>query len=74
MNKDIIKNYTYHVSLPLKASSTTVDEAFKGSDTYSKFKQYKKSKKYSPIYVYKKRELLQSDVVFFYKTRVSKSK
>ena len=45
----------------------SVDEALKESDTYSKFKQYRKSKRYSPIYVYRKRELFQSDVVFFTK-------
>ena len=42
-----------------------VDEAIKENDTYSRFKQYKKSRNYVPIYVYRKRELFQSDVVFF---------
>ena len=42
-----------------------VDKALHKSDVYSKFKQHRRSKSYSPIYVYKKRELFQSDVVFF---------
>ena len=41
------------------------DNALKSNDIYSRFKQHKRSKKFSPIYVYKKRELFQSDVVFF---------
>ena len=43
----------------------SVDKALHKSDVYSKFKQHRRSKSYSPIYVYKKRELFQSDVVFF---------
>ena len=35
------------------------------SDIYTRFKQHRKPKKYSPIYVYRRRELFQSDVVFF---------
>ncbi len=35
------------------------------NDIYTRFKQHRKSRKYSPIYVYKKRELFQADVVFF---------
>ena len=42
-----------------------VDKALSNNDVYTRFKQHRKSKKYSPIYVYKKRELFQSDVVFF---------
>ena len=42
-----------------------VDSALENNDIYSRFKQHKRAKKYSPIYVYKKRELFQSDVVFF---------
>ena len=42
-----------------------VDKALKNNDIYTKFKQHKKSKKYSPIYLYRKRELFQSDVIFF---------
>lgn len=35
------------------------------NDIYTRFKQHRKTKKYSPIYVFKKRELFQADVVFF---------
>ena len=35
------------------------------SDIYTRFKQHKKPRKFSPIYVYNRRELFQSDVVFF---------
>ena len=42
-----------------------VNKALYKSDIYSKFKQHRRAKTYSPIYVYKKRELFQSDVVFF---------
>ena len=42
-----------------------VDKNLKNNDIYTRFKQHRKSKKYSPIYVYRKRELFQSDVVFF---------
>ena len=42
-------------------------EALTKNDTYSSFKQHRRSKSYSPIYVYRKRELFQSDVVFFQK-------
>ena len=42
-----------------------VNEALEKSDIYTRFKQHRKPKKYSPIYVYRKRELFQSDVVFF---------
>ena len=42
-----------------------IEDAFKTSDIYSRFKQHKKSKIYSPIYVRKKRELFQCDTTFF---------
>ena len=42
-----------------------VNKTLDHSDIYTRFKQYKKPRKYSPIYVYRKRELFQSDVVFF---------
>jgi hypothetical protein len=35
------------------------------NEIYTRFKQHKKSRKYSPIYVFTKRELFQADVVFF---------
>ena len=42
-----------------------IDNAFKTSHIYSRFKQHKKAKTYSPIYVRRKRELLQCDTTFF---------
>ena len=42
-----------------------VEKTLDQSDIYSRFKQHKKPRKFSPIYVYRKRELFQSDVVFF---------
>ena len=42
-----------------------VNKVLEKSDIYTRFKQHRKPKKYSPIYVYRKRELFQSDVVFF---------
>ena len=41
------------------------DDIVSRSDIYTRFKQHRKPKKYSPIYVYNRRELFQSDVVFF---------
>ena len=35
------------------------------NDIYTRFKQHRRTRKFSPIYVYKKRELFQADVVFF---------
>ena len=46
-------------------NKTDVDTALSNNDIYSRYKQHRKSKTYSPIYVHKKRELFQSDVVFF---------
>ena len=34
-----------------------VDTALANNDVYTRFKQHRKSKKYLPIYVYKRREL-----------------
>ena len=36
-----------------------------GNDIYTRFKHRRKTKKFSPIYVFRKRELFQADVVFF---------
>ena len=41
------------------------DKIISKSDIYTRFKQHKKPRKYSPIYVYNRRDLFQSDVVFF---------
>ena len=46
-------------------SKSDIDKALSYNDIYTRFKQHRKSKKYSPIYVHKKRELFQSDVTFF---------
>ena len=35
------------------------------NDIYTRYKQYKRPRKYSPIYVYKPRELFQADLVAF---------
>lgn len=42
-----------------------IENFFGKNDIYSRFKQHRRSRTFSPIYVYKKRELFQADVVFF---------
>ena len=42
-----------------------VDDALVENNVYTRFKEYRKLSTYSPIYVYKKRELLQADTIFF---------
>ena len=54
------RSYEYY-----KVDKEKVDDAFKTSDIYTRFKQHRKSKVYSPIYVRRKRELLQCDTTFF---------
>ena len=52
----------------LENINSTKDEVSKNlrkNDIYTRYKQYKKARKYSPIYVYKKRELFQADLVSF---------
>ena len=34
------------------------------NEIYSRFKQHRRHRIYSPIYVYRKRELFQADVIF----------
>ena len=51
----------YNPEIRLKEIQNFLDK----NDIYSRFKQHRKARKYSPIYVYKKRELFQADVVFF---------
>ena len=46
-------------------SKKKVNDMISKSDIYTRFKQHQKPRKYSPIYVYNRRELFQSDVVFF---------
>ena len=41
-----------------------IDEALKQNDIYSRFKEYKRASKFSPIFVYWKREIFQADVGF----------
>ena len=41
------------------------EEITSKSDIYTRFKQHRKPKKHSPIYVYNRQDLFQSDVVFF---------
>ena len=42
-----------------------VNEFLHRNEIFTRFKQHRKARKYSPIYVYNKRELFQADVVFF---------
>ena len=42
-----------------------IDNFLAKNEIYTRFKQHRKPAKYSPIYVYRKRELFQADVVFF---------
>lgn len=42
-----------------------VDEAYKQNDIYTRFRQHRKAKFYSPIYVHHKRHLFQCDTTFF---------
>ena len=49
----------------VKATEEQIDENLRKNDIYTRYKQYKKPRKYSPIYVYKPRELFQADLVSF---------
>ena len=42
-----------------------IDKAYNKNDIYTRFKQHRKPKHYSPIYVKRKRELFQCDTTFF---------
>ena len=42
-----------------------IDKTLSASDVYTKYKQYSKPRKYSPIYVRNKRELFQCDLISF---------
>ena len=46
-------------------TSKEIQKFLDKDEIYTRFKQHKKAKNYSPIFVYKKRELFQADVVFF---------
>ena len=56
--RQVYKNYPH---LP----RSTVDKALQKSETYTKFKQYRKPTSYSPIYVSQLRELWQADLAVF---------
>ena len=49
----------------LKSSKEEITSNLKKNDIYTRYKQYKKPRKYSPIYVYKRRELFQADLIAF---------
>ena len=42
-----------------------IDKVLSASDIYTKYKQYSKPRKYSPVYVRNKRELFQCDLISF---------
>ena len=48
-----------------KKDKKLIQDALDENDIYTRFKQYRKLKHFSPIYVYRKRQLLQADIVFF---------
>ena len=50
-----------------KRNKKIIQDALDENDIYSRFKQFKKLRYYSPVYVYRKRQLLQADIVFFNK-------
>lgn len=45
--------------------NNVIDEAYHQNDIYTRFKQHKKARLYSPIYVDHKRQLIQCDTTFF---------
>ena len=48
-----------------KINKKDIDKALSTSDIYTKYKQYSKPRKYSPIFVRNKRELFQCDLISF---------
>ena len=46
-------------------SQEEINDFLNKSEVYSRFQKHRKARKYSPIFVYTKRELFQADVVFF---------
>ena len=50
-----------------KENKKLIQDALGENDIYTRFKQFKKLRYYSPTYVYRKRQLLQADIVFFNK-------
>ena len=53
--------YDYYEDIDNKV----IDDAYHQNDIYTRFKQHRKAKFYSPIYVNHKRELFQCDTTFF---------
>ena len=47
------------------AKLPNIDKLLSRLETYTTFKQFRKARKYNPIYVRAKRELFQADVIFF---------
>ena len=43
-----------------------IDKFLIQNEIYTRFRGHRKPLRYSPIYVYRKRELFQADVVFFH--------
>ena len=56
-----------------KVSTEKIDDLLNKNEIYTRFRPHRKSTRYSPIYVYKKRELWQADVVFFIDTDMVKA-
>ena len=54
-------------------SKTEIQNFLNKNEIYTRFKQHRKTKRYSPIYVYQKRELFQADVVFFTNSDIVKA-
>lgn len=48
-----------------KNNKNIIEKSLRASDVYSRFLQYKKPRRYSPVYVDNKRELFQSDLIAF---------
>ena len=48
-----------------KNKKALIDKSLRASDIYSRFLQYKKPRRYSPIYVDNKRDLFQCDLIAF---------
>jgi hypothetical protein len=77
IKKQIIKDYTndkawsygginqIYDSFKGLISKSEIKDILAEIDVYTSFKRRKKSKKFSPIYVFKRRELWQIDTVFF---------
>jgi len=56
------RSYDYYSK---RLTKKQIDNEFKKIDIYSKFRQYKKPTNYSPIYVRKKRQCFEADIVKF---------